>query len=358
MKRTPKSRAVSCDTILAAAALVALALPSVAQGPPQQSRKLWNGPSAAVGSLDLQGFKDNIETLASFGDRLAGTLSHENAEAWVQRRLERMGYVVEFHEYRYFGARRSLYATKVGTIRPDSMYILSAHLDRLGEGGAADDDGSGCSLVLEAARAFAKPNLETVFSIRFIFWNNEEQGLIGSTRYVEGRRLLQGIQSPPGSGIYPEPTWLGIIQHDMILFDHGLPPGPTQIPGADVDIEYRLGTTFEVESSDLANALLGGNVDYSLQYPAEVGSNMCCTDSFPFRNFTAAVSVWENKRIAEIGNGSNPHWHQPTDVFSTYDDFDFSLGFDALRMTVGTVAELAGTMLVLRPVNMPPVNPR
>ena len=28
---------------------------------------------------------------------------------------------------------------------------------------------------------------------------------------------------PAGSGRYPEPKWLGMIQHDMMLFDHGMP---------------------------------------------------------------------------------------------------------------------------------------
>ena len=49
----------------------------------------------------------------------------------------------------------SIYATKVGTRFPDQMYIVSAHLDGRGGGGAANDDASGCSLVLEAARALA-----------------------------------------------------------------------------------------------------------------------------------------------------------------------------------------------------------
>jgi hypothetical protein len=32
---------------------------------------------------------------------------------------------------------------------------------------------------------------------------------------------------------------------------------------------------------------------------------------------------------AEIGNGSNPHWHQPTDVYAAFSAADFRLGFNA-----------------------------
>lgn len=44
-------------------------------------------------------------------------------------------------------------------------------------------------------------------------------------------------------GRYPEPKWIGMIQHDMMLFDHGMPrPDGTmskeQRPEADVNLEY------------------------------------------------------------------------------------------------------------------------
>ena len=48
----------------------------------------------------------------------------------------------------------------------------------------------------------------------------------------------------------------------------------------------------------------------------------------------------------EIGSGSNPHWHQPSDLYATYSEADFRLGFDALRTTAGTVADLVeGTVV-------------
>jgi hypothetical protein len=84
---------------------------------------------------------------------------------------------------------------------------------------------------------------------------------------------------------------------------------------------------------------------YSVRYPAQVGSNMNYTDSVPFQNYTATVSVRDNQRVAEIGNGSNPHWHQPTDLYTAFSEDDFQLGFNAVQMTLGTVAELAGTTL-------------
>lgn len=314
---------------------------------------LTDAPAASqqlVDNLSLTQYKLDIETMADFGDRSqfgAGSQSYTNAANWLKQELNTLGYDVEEAPYTYQGFNRtSIYVTKQGTTFPDRMYIVSAHFDGRGGGGAANDDASGSALVLEVARAFAPSNIQTDVSIRFIFWNNEETGLNGSSAYVNQRVSLQGDENPLGSNNYPEPVWMGMLQHDMMMFDHGLPPQANQIPDADIDVEYQINSGFAQRSFELGNILLNGNQNYSTDYPAELGNNMNNTDSYPFRNFCPAVSVRENQRVAEIGNGSNPHWHQPTDVYSTFSEEDFLLGFNSLQMTLGTVAQLANTKIV------------
>ncbi len=142
------------------------------------------------------------------------------------------------------GAREQVYCTKVGTTRPDEMYIVGAHMDGHGWGEAANDNGSGTALVMELARIFSMPDVQTERTIRFALWNNEETGLNGARAYVDQRAALQGKENPPGSGRYPEPKWLGMIQHDMMMWDHGMPRAdgtwnPEQRPEADVNIEFQ-----------------------------------------------------------------------------------------------------------------------
>ena len=48
------------------------------------------------------------------------------------------------------------------------MYIVSAHMDGIGFGEAANDDGSGTALVMALARVFSSPDVRTDRSIRFI----------------------------------------------------------------------------------------------------------------------------------------------------------------------------------------------
>src|SRR5580765_8171971 len=142
------------------------------------------------------------------------------------------------------GTRQEVYCTRVGTSRPEEMYIVAAHMDGHGWGEAANDDGSGTALVMELARIFSMPDVQTDRSIRFALWNNEETGLNGAKAYVEQREKLQGKEDPPGSGRYPEPKWLAMIQHDMMLWDHGMPFAdgtwnPEQRPEAAVNVEFQ-----------------------------------------------------------------------------------------------------------------------
>jgi hypothetical protein len=248
------------------------------------------------------------------------------------------------------GLREEIYCTKIGASHPDEMYIVSAHMDGRGFGEAANDDGSGTALVMELARIFSGPHVRTERSIRFILWNNEETGLNGARAYVEQRAGLQGKEDPAGSGKYPEPKWLGMIQHDMMMFDHGAPRAdgsvsPEQRAEADVNIEFQSNSKFAAQSQALAWALQGANERYANDYPAAVGNHMTNTDSTPFQDVTASVSLRENERGVQIGSGWDPHWHQPTDIFATFTDKDFLLGLNAAQTTLGAVAELAGATI-------------
>jgi len=230
------------------------------------------------------------------------------------------------------------------------MYIVGAHMDGHGWGEAANDDGSGTALVMELARVLSSPDVQTERSIRFILWNNEETGLDGSRAYVTQRSALQGKEEPQGSGRYPEPKWLGMIQHDMMLFDHGMPrPDGTmskeQRPEADVNIEFQVNSKKAAESQAIAWVFQQANEKYATDYPALVGSHMTNTDSTPFQDLVASISLRENERGTQIGNGWDPQWHQPTDIYATYTDKDFRLGLNAAQTTLAAVAQLAGIRL-------------
>ncbi len=368
--------------------------------------------TSLVGRLDLERYKATIKGLTAFGDRLEGTERNRRAVDWIEAQLKSYGCPTERLKYvkappapsqaasaatpsaaartegpptavgggRPRGVRTSttpntdsarqaderlralnaepsvpgprelVYCTKVGARFPNEMYIVGAHMDGRGFGEAANDDGSGTALVMELARIFSMPDVVTERTIRFALWNSEEGGLVGAAAYVEQRQALQGKEDPPGSGRYPEPTWLGMVQHDMMLFDHGMPRAdgtisPEQRPEADVNIEFQMRSKQSLESQKLAWYFHAANAKYATDYPAQVGPHMTNTDSTPFMDAVASISVRENERGVQVGSGWDPHWHQPTDLFSTFSDKDFRLGLNAAQTTLGAIADLAGTTL-------------
>src|SRR6266404_7478632 len=207
-----------------------------------------------VGRLQLDQYKAHIKGLTQFGDRMQGTQRNRDAIDWLEKQLRSFGYSnVERHRFMSgSGPLENIYATKIGTTTPREMYIVSAHMDGRGGGQAADDDGSGCAVVLELARVLGMPDVRTNRSVRFIFWNNEEFGMDGSGTYAIERGPLQGTPA--------EPKWLGV-------FDHGMPPGPKQSPKADINIEYQRNSKMAAESAKLAAALQAANRSGALDYP-------------------------------------------------------------------------------------------
>ncbi len=75
-----------------------------------------------------------------------------------------------------------------GSEKPDEVVLLGAHLDSWDLGTGATDNGTGSMAVLEAARALAKLDLKPKRTIRFVLFSGEEQGLVGSERYVESHK--------------------------------------------------------------------------------------------------------------------------------------------------------------------------
>src|SRR6267142_3538160 len=332
----PWLTALSANFVLASAAIAQSApvapLTGAADGDPIRT---------LVARLDLATYKSTIKGLTQFGDRRQGTERNRAAVDWIEAQLKSHGCAnIARLKYTYFpsdpelpsgppiarrpdaavggaryrgirshtgvntdphlqpdeklrtlnaepskgGAREEIYCTKVGATHPEEMYIVGAHMDGHGWGEAANDDGSGTALVMELARIFSSPDVKTERSIRFVLWNNEETGLNGAYAYVAQRAALQGQEDPPGSGRYPEPKWLGMVQHDMMMWTHGMPGpygkvSPEQRREADVNVEFAGSSKLAAEAQKLAWFFRQSNDKYATDYPAAVGDRMSNTDS-------------------------------------------------------------------------------
>jgi carboxypeptidase Q len=75
-----------------------------------------------------------------------------------------------------------------GSEKPDEVVMLGAHLDSWDLGTGSTDNGTGSMVVLEAARTVAKLQLKPKRTIRFVLFTGEEEGLVGSVKYVEAHK--------------------------------------------------------------------------------------------------------------------------------------------------------------------------
>ena len=67
-----------------------------------------------------------------------------------------------------------------GSEKPDEFVILGAHLDSWDLAQGTTDNGTGSTVVLEAARILAKSGVTPRRTIRFVLFTGEEQGMHGS----------------------------------------------------------------------------------------------------------------------------------------------------------------------------------
>jgi carboxypeptidase Q len=75
-----------------------------------------------------------------------------------------------------------------GSEKPDETVLLGAHLDSWDLGTGTTDNGTGTTIVMEAARALQKSGLRPKRSIRFVLFSGEEQGLNGSRAFVAAHK--------------------------------------------------------------------------------------------------------------------------------------------------------------------------
>jgi carboxypeptidase Q len=96
-----------------------------------------------------------------------------------------------------------------GAEKPDEMVIIGAHIDSWDLGSGTTDNGTGTSVVLEAARALgtlAKQGVKPKRTIRFALFSGEEQGLHGSKNYVkqhkqEHEKISAALVHDTGTGM-------------------------------------------------------------------------------------------------------------------------------------------------------------
>lgn len=137
----------------------------------------------------------NLQEFSNLGVKTTGSVNNANTLAWLKNKYTSYGYsasqVVE--DSFTFGSTSSknLVITKTGTLYPDKYVIICGHYDTI-TGPGTNDNGSGTSVILEVARILK--DVPTEYSIKFIHFSGEEQGLYGSSHYANNVAYQSGVK--------------------------------------------------------------------------------------------------------------------------------------------------------------------
>lgn len=216
------------------------------------------------------------------------------AAIYLHDRLMSYGYAPY---YEYFDALgQNVVAVKQGTLYPDKLFIICAHYDAIAvpydQAIGADDNASGCSAVMEAARLLQNKDLP--FSVMFAFFDEEEQGLLGSQDFA-------------GDFDFGQYEIRGVINLDMIAYDDNK------------DYQAEIHTQDYGNSVELANKIIGLNDTFNIGLQLRIvnpGTTASDHDAFWQKNQTAILLI-------EDDNDFNRYYHTKYDSITYYHDSFF-----------------------------------
>jgi len=122
-----------------------------------------------------------VSTIQSFGEHPTGSEACNEVKEYLVNEFGDYGLAVttiHWKNGKYEGD--NVIATIAG--KDNATLILSAHYDSYPTSPGADDDGSGISCLLMAAKIMASYSFQ--HTIKFVAFSGEEQGMLGSQKYV------------------------------------------------------------------------------------------------------------------------------------------------------------------------------
>ncbi|MDG4655111.1 M28 family peptidase [Chryseobacterium arthrosphaerae] len=137
----------------------------------------------------------NLQGFAGLGVKTTGSQANTNALTWLKNKYLSYGYTagdMTEDSFTYGNATsKNLIITKTGTLYPNQYVIICGHYDTI-TGPGVSDNGSGTSIILEAARILK--DVPTEYSVKFIHFSGEEQNLVGSGHYVNNVAYVGGVR--------------------------------------------------------------------------------------------------------------------------------------------------------------------
>lgn len=290
----------------------------------EQGQKLFapiaDNVRAAVADVSVTRIYGYAEQLYRIGSKYITQPGNGRAIEYLERTLRSFGYEPELQwfEPRPGVRTANVVATLRGTVHPDLVYVVSSHFDSVERGPGADDNSSGTSALLEAARVMAQRPMPA--TIRFAFFTGEEAGLLGSREFV--RRAVAA-----GERI------VGALNNDMLGYAN----------------DGRLDNTIRYSNAGIRD----------LQHAAAFLFTRLITYDAKYYKSTDAHAYYEAYGDIVGGIGSypilgNPHYHQSHDVLET---INHQIVAEVAKTTVASLMLLASSPARLTEVEAETIAP-
>lgn len=109
--------------------------------------------------------------------RPSGSTANQRVASYIETELKKLKYVVQRQE---FGSGVNIIGIQRG--QTTQTIIIGSHYDSVSSTPGADDNASGCAMNLLLARQLSQQTLR--HTIRYVFFDGEERGLVGSSYYA------------------------------------------------------------------------------------------------------------------------------------------------------------------------------
>jgi len=235
----------------------------------------------------------------------------ELSREYLVQEYKKLGYSATVGQHSSKGLGDNVVAEKIGS-DPSKVFIISSHADTVRSALGADDNGSGTIGCLAIAKAFKDYNFK--YTIRFLNFDEEESGMVGSRAYVDFLEKKGGLQEI-----------ICALNMDMIGYD------------GDKDRVFNVANCndFSKPLNELVISTLEENSD-KLNLRAR---KLCAyrSDHVPFWNAgIPALLIIENF----FGGEPNPFYHSSRDTVAAID-------YDYMRDIAALVANSAVKVLVI-----------
>jgi Zn-dependent M28 family amino/carboxypeptidase len=261
-------------------------------------------------------------------------------EQYVFDELRALGLEPRFEAFEWAGHQwRNVIVDLGGLKDPAEVLIFSAHLDAVVGSPGADDDGTGVSALLEAARVLRDAPLER--TLRLCFFNLEEVGLIGSRHHAS---IYQEVIKAG------DERCVGMVSIDMIGYF-------TDEPGSQQSPFPRIEGVFEPRTVGDFVALVGVRRDayfiQRLEEEMEAGAEGLIVERADFspiplpdlmRSDHAPFYVMGIPAVmmTDTANFRSPHYHRSTDTIETIDMDRFELTVRGLVAAMRILTRVKG----------------